>query len=847
MFANVKQSIINSRLPIVSQLESISQSLQNTPSLVLQAEPGAGKTTLVPLFLLELVRPNKKILLLEPRRLAARNAALRMADILNEKVGETVGYRVRHETRVSSGTRIEVITEGVLIKILQQDPELSDVDLVIFDEFHERSLNSELGLALAIEIQQALRDSLKLLVMSATLDSIRVSKLLDNAPIVSCEGRGFPVDIHYLPPKKNFDWFNALVRSVKLALQSVLPDNAQDILIFLPGQSEIRQVQQILSEIYTDNNIQLLALYGELPFSQQREVLIRTRNKRKIILSTNIAETSVTIDGIGCVIDSGLMRQSEFDPNVGFSRLKTVKISKASAVQRSGRAGRLSHGLCYRLWSESERLRDENQPAIMREDLASFVLELALWGSCQLSDFKLLDKPAPGAFQQALSLLKSLGAISENNRITAHGKALNLLGVHPRIAHMLMESVDLGVAEFGCVLAAMLEEKDILQGEARNQPDFMARINCLLDLKFSSHTQRKIIKQSKILLNNLKPFIVKSHSRQRALAESIDMAPRLLALVFPDRIAQKRGGGFRLTNGSGVFDHSGYFTRDEFLVVIKLGGQGSTAKIFQAIRIDIDDLESCFADLLIEQEVVDWDDSTLSVKAERQVKLGELVLKSQNISPLKGDSITNCLLKGIRKNGMKRLPWNNQLRQWQARIQMLRQFECFEAKFPDVSDTVLLDSLEKWLSPYLIDLSKVSQITIDKFTQALRNQLDWQQQKELDRLMPVSIKVASGSNVRIDYQKAEKPILAVRLQEMLGEKNTPVIADGQLPVVVHLLSPANRPLQITEDLASFWINGYLEVKKQMKGKYPKHIWPDDPLKAQATRYTKSKQAKINQG
>lgn len=833
-------------LPIVHQLGDICSVLSKQNNLVLQAEPGAGKTTLVPLALLDVISNNQKIIILEPRRLAARNAAVRMAELLNEQVGGTVGYRIRNEIKVSAKTRIEVITEGILTRMLQSDPELQGVGLVIFDEFHERSLDADLGLAFSIEVQQNLRYDLKLLVMSATLDTDAVAKLLGNAPIINCEGRCYPVEIEYQPGKSKFDWLDSLTTAVKQALDTEEPNNAnQDILVFLPGLGEINKAKRMLESLFDSRGgIEILPLYGDLPFSQQRQVLLPNVNSRKIILSTNIAETSVTIEGVGWVIDSGLMRQSAFDPNVGFNRLRTLKVSKASATQRSGRAGRLGPGHCIRLWSESESLRSETQPEILREDLAGFVLELALWGSSDPSELRLLDMPNQGMFDQAQALLGSLMAIDQNNKLTSHGKRLSKLAVHPRIAHMLVESVALGAAEYACFIAAMLEEKDLLQGQQRNNPDFMARVNSLFDVRSTSQIKKQIFRQSKRLLNKLKRLDNYLSTKQQPPEKSKHLTALLLAMVFPDRIAQQRGSGYRLANGSGAIANDDFLISDDFIVVVTLGGQGTTAKIFQAIGVSSAELQQYFSELITETRQVKWDDKSQSVKAELSRNLGKLLISSKPLSDPDPTLVSKGLLKGVKKRGIISLPWNKELRQWQSRINRLRQFNQFSAEFPDMSDQYLLDSLSDWLGPYVEGFKKLSQITHDVLTQALKAQLDWSLQQKLDELMPLSIKVASGSNIKLDYDQGDKPILAVKLQEMFGQKKTPSVAGGQLPIVIHLLSPARRPLQITEDLESFWANGYIEVKKQMKGKYPKHPWPDDPLQAVATRYTKKKMKTI---
>jgi ATP-dependent helicase HrpB len=853
-------------LPIVTKIDEIRQSITNNSNLVLKAEPGAGKTTIVPLALLDIIADTKKILLLEPRRLAVRNAAGRMAELLDQELGNTVGYRIKNETKVSTSTRIEVITEGILTRMLQGDPELPEVGLIIFDEFHERSLDADLGLAFSFEVQQTLREDLKLLVMSATLDTKRISNLLNDSATIECEGRCFPVEINYLPPKQNFDWLNSLLIAVRQAIQLPIPVRAnqentksinskqkadQDILIFLPGVNEINKAKNIIEQSLKERtDIEFLSLYGDLPFAKQREVLLPNQQKRKIIFSTNIAETSVTIEGVSCVIDSGLMRQSSFDPNVGFDRLHTHKISAESAIQRSGRAGRLGPGHCYRLWPESDVLRAETLPEILRADLAHFVLNLAQWGTKQASDLKLLDQPNQGMFNQAVSLLKALKALDKNGRITDHGKMLLALGVHPRIAHMLIESAKHEATELACLLATMLEEKDLFHGEQRNNPDFVARVEQLvLNKRVEANTrpsqfEKQLYKQSNVLINKLKSLNVFSSNKKTKtedlLLELGHLIPILLAMVFPDRIAQRRGSGFRLSNGSGAITNDNFNLTDEFLVVVKLGGQGKTPKIFQAVGISLSELEDCFSDLMIECEDVFWDDKNQTVKAEKNLKLGALVLKSQPINNLEPSLILDGLLRGISQAGIDALPWTKELRQWQARIQTLRQLDTFRDEFPDVSDQHLSLTMDTWLAPFLTGLRKLTQLTPVILKQALHNCLDWPQQNKLDELMPLSINVASGSNIKLDYQLGKKPVLAVKLQEMFGQDHSPRIANGQIPVLLHLLSPARRPLQITEDLASFWANGYDSVKKEMRGKYPKHPWPDSPADAQATRYTKNR-------
>lgn len=834
----------NTGLPIVEQIDNIRNRVACEPNLVLQAEPGAGKTTIVPLALLATLAANKKILILEPRRLAARNAASRMASLLGETVGQTVGFRIRNETKVSPVTKIEVITEGILTRMLQTDPELAEVEIIIFDEFHERSLDADLGLAFSLEVQQNLREDLKLIIMSATLDVKNISRLLNNAPVIQVEGRTYPVSLEHISLKQNQDWTFGL----NSALTKALENSSKDILVFLAGSGEINKAQLIIEQQYKNHPaIVVVPLYGDLPFKQQRQALVPLENKRKIILATNIAETSVTIEGVDCVIDSGYMRQSEFDPNVGFDRLISKRVSLASAVQRMGRAGRLGAGQCYRLWPESESLRAESQPEILRADLAGFSLELLKWGISNPEELALLDLPNAGSFKQSLDLLKGLKAVDSKQKITAHGKNCLSLGIHPRIAHMLIASVDMESIDLACLIAAMLQEKDIFEGSARFNPDFLLRIESLLASKDNDNKtgriQSNIIQQAsqlKIKLNRLLLNQKRSNNKidYNTALQMLHQAAILLAMVFPDRIAQKRGKGYRLANAGGVQVPDDFTLDSEFLVVIRQGGHGRATKIYQAIEISKQDIVDQFSHLISESEAVYWEDKSQSVKGELNTKLGQLILASRPLANISSEMISQGLIQGITKQGLQKLPWTAELKQWQARVNLLHQLDDYSEIFPDISQQQLTDTLSEWLAPFLNNINRLSQISENILSQALKNILDWNSQQLLEELMPVSLSVASGSKIKLDYLSGDKPVLAVKLQEMFGEKNTPTVAGGLVPVVTHLLSPARRPLQITEDLASFWANSYQEVKKEMKGRYPKHPWPDDPLSAQATKYTK---------
>ncbi|WP_196140345.1 ATP-dependent helicase HrpB [Aliikangiella sp. G2MR2-5] len=822
-------------LPISRHLAAICAQVCTHSSLILQAEPGAGKTTLVPLALLPLLEPDKRILVLEPRRLAARTAAVRMAEILGETVGETVGYRIRHEVKIGKSTRVEVITEGILTRMLQTDPELPDVGIIIFDEFHERSVDADLGLAFALEVQSGLRDNLKLLVMSATLQADNLKRLMPDAPVIQCEGKCFPVEVEYISPGNSFDWRSVLVDGVAKALIK----SSKDILVFLPGQSEIEQAKNIIENAeFFHEGLVIHTLFGNLPFEKQQRALLPERKRRKIILSTNIAETSLTIEGVDCVIDCGLFRQNVFDPNSGFNRLETTRVSLASATQRQGRAGRLSAGLCIRLWTKSDTLRAQGVPEILRVDLAGFMLEAALWGVTDVSELALLDLPNRGMMSQAQSLLQSINALDSSNRVTAYGKQISQLGVHPRLAHLLFQSIQLGAAEIGCLLASMLEEKDIFIGEQSKQIDILARIEFLLHSNNQNRRSSNILRQKSVLYNRIKPYLRDSKVNQKSAPESLSDASQLLALAFPDRVAKRRGSGYLLASGRGAQIEPCYDTGAEYIVACQLGGRDRKAKIFLAIDIDVSTIESTFASQITDSKKVCWDKARQSVIAENQRLFGKLVLTSTPCSEVTDGEVASGLIDGIQLLGVDSLPWSDKLRQWQHRILKLRSLSDFAELFPDVSDEALLISAESWLMPFLSGLSKISQVTEKIFGDALMSILDWDSQQILNKLMPEKIQVASGSWVKLDYVSAQQPVLAVKLQEMFGEKDSPEIANGQIKVIVHLLSPARRPLQVTSDLASFWTNGYEAVKKEMKGRYPKHPWPDDPLTAVATNLTK---------
>ncbi|MGV6857495.1 MAG: ATP-dependent helicase HrpB [bacterium] len=829
-------------LPIDAVEAELKTALNNADRIILQAPPGAGKSTRVPLMLLdEPWLAGKKIIVLEPRRLAARAVAQRLAQALGEQPGERVGFRMRLESKVGPNTRIEVVTEGILARQIQADPELEGVGCVIFDEFHERSLQADTGLALCLDSQEALRDDLKLLLMSATLDAGALSRLLDNPPIVTSEGRQFPVETHYLAREEELSPARIAHHVLRASRE-----NKGNVLVFLPGAGEIRRVAEHLEAARklaleeggsTVENTLIAPLYGGLDKRAQEAAIAATiKPQRKIVLATSIAETSLTIEGITVVVDAGLDRHPVFSPRSGMTRLITEAASLASAHQRGGRAGRLSPGVCYRLWPESDNRRRKPQAAaeILQADLAPLVLDLARWGVTDPAQMKWLDLPPPAHVAQARSLLTWLGALDQHGRITVHGEAMAALGTHPRLAHLLIRARQAGVAPLGCDIAALLGERSPIRGEV--EEDFSERLGCL-DSKTGEgkRVDRGIVarvrKQSRAFLHQLKGLEGKESGH------SAWSAAQLLALAYPDRIAQRRnqgGDGYRLSGGGAAsFWRAGALSQFDYLVVAELDGQQRESRIFSAIGIHQSELEAVMDAALETRDSVFWDDSSGAVVAERQHCLGALVLQRKELRSPDTEQVRAAMLEALRKKGLQALPWTDALREWQWRVILLRQSEADAdgdgTELPDVRDEALLASLEQWLAPWMDGVKRLSQLKKLDLRGALLSLLTWPQQQRLEALMPTHFQVPSGSRIRLKYLGNEVPVLAVRLQEMFSCSQTPSIAQGKIPLQVHLLSPAQRPIQITQDLVGFWSGSYAEVKKELKGRYPKHHWPDDPL------------------
>ena len=836
-----------SSLPIETVLPALQQALRNNRNAVLTAQPGAGKTTHVPLALIpETWLSHQRVIMLEPRRLAARAAAHRMAVTLGEQVGDTVGYRIRLDKRIGPATRIEVVTEGILTRLLQHDPSLKEYGLVIFDEFHERSLHADLGLALCLESQKVLREDLRLLVMSATLDCEKIAQLLDHAPTISCEGQSFPIESHYLDKPCSTPAEKTVVQTVKRALS----DHSGNILVFLPGIAEIRRVERGLQEINLGPNVHVVSLYGNLSQQDQdRAIQPPPQGHRKVVLATNIAETSLTIEGIRMVIDMGYARVAKFDPRTGMSRLKTIKVSRDSADQRQGRAGRLEPGICYRLWTAAEHstLLHRTPPEMLEADLSSLALELARWGATDPNELPWLDAPPPGAYAQARDLLTRLGALDKQDRITLHGKRMAEMPLHPRLAHMVLQAKSLEMEPLACELAAMLSERDFLkthQGE-RNNTDIRVRVDVLHTLKNRAKdivVDRMSLQRILQATEQLKRLLNVTTLHRAHNQTDLDKVGLLLAFAYPDRVAQCQNRNehrYRLANGRGAyFSEPQALSAEDYLVIAQLDGGQQWARIFLAAPVNLDDLKEHCPELIKEVQFVTWDDRELVVSARQQRRLGELILQDQPLANADPDQVTQALIEGIRQQGIDCLPWTKELRNWQARVNFMRRVTGDGSAWPDITDQLLLDTLEGWLAPYITGLFRLDQVRRMDLKKPLQAQMTWKQQKELDQQAPTHLTVPTGSKIHVDYSSNEIPVLAVRLQEMFGLSETPNIAGGKVPVMIHLLSPARRPVQVTQDLGSFWKTSYQEVKKELKGRYPKHYWPDDPLQAEPTKRTK---------
>jgi ATP-dependent helicase HrpB len=831
--------------PITPVLREIATSLANHPRLVLEAPPGAGKTTQVPLALRDAAwLAGDKIIVLEPRRLAARAAAQFMAQQLGEAVGQTVGYRIRFESKVSAATRIEVVTEGILTRLIQHDPELSGIGAIIFDEFHERHLAGDLGAALALDVQATLRPDLRLIVMSATLDGERMAQWLE-APRISSPGRSFPVRIEHPPARAQETVEHHLARVVRQALD----ENEGDVLAFLPGQREIVRARNALMQSVVQDNVEVLALHGELSQVEQQAALAPGESgMRRIVLATNVAESSITLPGIRAVIDAGLAREPRFDPNSGFTRLDVVPISQASADQRAGRAGRVAPGTAYRLWPQSKRLESARRAEISHAELSGLALELAAWGVTTSNTDALpwLDVPPSGALAQARALLIGLGALDDAMRITTLGRAMLELGASPRLAAAALRAPEV-LRPLICDLLALMEARSPMRGEQARSDDFRVRVTAL-------HAWRD---RRGGLLRGATPYvdagalaaieqISKGWRRRLDVRTATSGAPDshavgdLLLHAFPDRVARRDESNplrYTLANGRGARLHENTALLGEpWLVVLDLRHETRDSLILVASPLDPAMLERDYPTQFVRDRTLRWNESRALVEAFDEHRFGAIVLERRSV-PVRPEDALPALLAVVRAKGIASLPWGEHAKRLRARMQALRAWMP-ELELPDVSDTTLLNSVDRWLAPYLTGKRSLDALSADELAQALAALFDYEQRRTLDAQAPESLTVPSGQQRRLDYAPDEPPVLAVKLQELFGLADTPRIGGGRIPVILHLLSPAGRPIQVTQDLKGFWERTYPEVKKELKGRYPRHPWPDDPWTAVPTHRAK---------
>ncbi len=836
-------------LPIDHILPELLHTMSVVPNVVLHAPPGAGKTTRVPLALLDIIPSSSgRIVMLEPRRLAAVSAARWMARTLGEDVGQTVGYAIRFDNRVSACTRIEVVTEGILTRRIQNDPLLDGVAMIIFDEFHERSIHADLGLALCLDVQRQVRPDLKILVMSATLEGEPISRLMCNAPIVSSTGKSFPVREVYLEEAARVP----LAVRTSTAIRRALEETEGDVLVFLPGAGEIRSIASRLAEFgISEMGIGVHQLYGDLPFDEQQRAIL-PGSHRKVVLATSIAETSLTIEGVRVVIDSGLSRRLRFDPASGMNRLVTMRESRASAEQRKGRAGRLAPGVCYRMFSRHAfgAMTPHTQPEIMGTDLSALLLELAAWGIKDPLELSWLDPPPESALTAARDLLVELAALDGAGRITPDGSAMAHLPLHPRLACLILRSQETGCAGLGCDLAALLSERDIVRRgpqaayEQVHTLDFSDRVELLHEWRNTGRVApiadlaglKAVERVSRQLLR-----LMGGTSKSASVAVASENITNLLLPAFPDRVAMLRegeDGRYLLANGRGArLSGTGRGKPSKWLLAISVdGGDQREGIIHLAEPLTEAGLRDALGQRIAQKEVIEWDCSEGRVVASREERLGALRLSSSPFIPAP-DNLLPVVVQAVRDSHLVLLSRDEQFVQLQARVLLLRR-AIPEDDWPDLSDVALLESLDEWLAPHLHGIRTAQGLAGLKTADVVRGLLDYNQQRLLDELAPTHLVVPSGSRIRLDYAAGNTPVLAVKLQELFGLAETPTVARGRVAVLLHLLSPAGRPLQVTQDLKGFWDGSYHQVKKEMKGRYPKHPWPDDPWSEAPTRRAK---------
>lgn len=807
-------------------LDDLNRTLAAGNTAVLVAPPGAGKTTRVPLALLDAPWLNgRKIIMLEPRRIAARASAERMARTLGERAGETVGYRVRFGSKISRATRIEVVTEGIFSRQILDDPELNGVAAVLFDEFHERSLDADLGLALARDAQTGLREDLRILVMSATLDGARVGRLLGDAPVVSSEGRAFPVETRYLGRKADAP----VERQMADAIAAALRADPGSVLAFLPGAAEIRRTQNFLGERVHDASTEIVPLFGALDAAvQDRAIAPAPKGSRKVVLATSIAETSLTIEGVRIVVDSGLARVPRYEPDIGLTRLETVRASRAAVDQRRGRAGRTEAGVCYRLWDEPQTasLPPYTQPEILSADLSSLVLDLAQWGVRDPATLSFLDPPPAPAWKEADSLLRELGALDDDGRITAEGKSLRALALPPRLARMIVDSHRIGAGEAAAEIAAVLTER----GLGGDSVDLDVR----LDQLRRDRSPRAASARS----------LTQRWAQQVATTEgpaAEDSSPStgiMLALAFPDRLARNRGNGsFVLANGRGAaVDQTSSLARAPYIAVGELTGTAAQGRILLAAPIAQGDIETRFADQIEDAEEISFDRGAMALRARRRRRLHAITLSEAPVSLSPSADTARIFAEGLVAAGLDRLPWSKALKQWRDRVMFLRRAE--DDNWPDLSDAALAADVENWLVPALYDKTSLKDVSAGDLSDAVMSLLPWELRSRLDREAPTHFEAPTGTMLAIDYEAEQGPTIAVRLQELFGLNTHPSIAKGAVPLVLELLSPAQRPVQVTRDLPGFWRGSYAAVRSDLRGRYPRHPWPEDPAGALPTRRVK---------
>lgn len=830
-------------LPITESLGAIRTALRSAGAAVVHAPPGAGKTTGVPPALLD--EPwlgGGRIVMLEPRRLAARAAAHRMASLRGEEVGRTVGYRTRLDTRVSAATRIEVVTEGVLTRMLQSDPTLDGYAIVIFDEFHERSLHADTGLALALHTRRLVRHDLRVVAMSATIDGTAVASLMGDAPIVSALGRQFDVETRYRPAPAGARRLGAFdAAHVAGVIVAAIAETDGDLLVFLPGAPEIHRTAGVLREKRLASSIDVIALHGSLdPGDQDRAIQPAPAGRRKVVLATSIAETSLTIEGVRVVIDSGLSRRSRFSPRTGMSRLETVRVSRASADQRRGRAGRIAAGTCYRLWSEDENpsLQQYSPPEILEADLAPLALDLAIAGIIDPGELQWLDSPPAAAWSQARELLQQLQAIDDHGRASSHGHAMGHFGLHPRLAHMILRGAAEGHGVLACRIAAILSERDPLRN-ARDRVgvDLHARIDAMARPREHHDADQGALRRA----------MEQARKWQGRLTTARDDVPdasavgRVLALAFPERIGRRRPGTaprYLMRNGGGVALPEGdSLTRDEFIVVAESDGRVPESRAWLAASVSAEDVETDFGDQIIDQQVVEWDDAA-GVRAIRERRLGAIVLSRIAIRNPDPALVAAAVASAVRKRGLDVFHWSDNAQRLRARLAFLH---AQDATWPDMSDNALMEKLLEGFGEDLTRVRSSGQLRALDLWSALLGLLDWNQRRRLDELAPAHFEAPTGSRLPIDYSDASAPTVAVRLQELFGVAKTPTVFGNRVALTLHLLSPAQRPVQVTRDLAGFWKTSYYDVRKDMRARYPKHPWPEDPLNAEPTKRAKKRE------